>query len=446
MKSFWENMRLSDLAQLILDASDSGIKLYDWQRKWIDDESRFRVMLKSRAVGGSFLIALESFLWSLLKPNSLTLLMSYSQDQSLELFRKVREHIERWSGIRIKAFGETYTLTINKMLKTEIEFGNGSRIISLPNNPDRARGYRADFFYLDEAAMFRDDFALRSAIMPTLIGKGGRLSMISTPKGKRGWFWEAYQAGEKKEKWSLHKVHYTQAPHITKEDIEAMKAGMPPLEWEQEMELKFLDELNALFPYDLILSCTIQDEPYPYIVPGKTKTENPIYVGIDFGRYRDSTVIIALEKLEDETMRVVFIKEFLGESMVYQREYISKLIDALSPIQVLIDKTGLGIPMYDFLSQQYPNVEGVTFTATRKEAMILNLYNYMKARRLIMPADCEELIWQLRQFQRIQTPSGSVKYEAPPNTHDDYVIALALAVYAATQFREGIEVEEVWKW
>ena len=113
----------------------------------------------------------------------------------------------------------------------------------------------------------------------------------------------------------------------------------------------------------------------------------------------------------------------------------------------MIDKTGLGIPMYDFLSQQYPNVEGVTFTASRKEAMILNLYNYMKARRLIMPADCEELIRQLRQFQRIQTPSGSIKYEAPPNAHDDYVIALALAVYAATQFREGgIEVEEVWKW
>jgi len=131
-------MRLSDLAQLILDASDSGIKLYDWQRKWIDDLSRFRIMLKSRAVGGSFLIALESFLWSLLKPNSLTLLMSYSQDQSLELFRKVKEHIRRWSGIRIKAFDETYTLTINKMLRTELEFGNGSRIFSLPNNPDRA--------------------------------------------------------------------------------------------------------------------------------------------------------------------------------------------------------------------------------------------------------------------------------------------------------------------
>jgi len=60
-------MKVSQLAQLILDASESNIKLYDWQKKWLDDESRFRIMLKSRAVGGSFLIALEAFLWSLLK-------------------------------------------------------------------------------------------------------------------------------------------------------------------------------------------------------------------------------------------------------------------------------------------------------------------------------------------------------------------------------------------
>jgi len=186
----------------------------------------------------------------------------------------------------------------------------------------------------------------------------------------------------------LAKVHYSMAPHITEEDLKAMKAVMPPLEWEQEMEMKLLDELNALFPYEVIMACTIQDRPYPYVVPGKTKIENPIYTGIDFGRYRDSTVIIALEKMENEIMRVVFIKEFLGIDMVTQREYISKLIDALSLIQVMIDKTGLGIPMYDFLSQQYPNIEGVTFTAARKEAMILNLYNYMNARRLIMSADC----------------------------------------------------------
>ena len=59
----------------MLDASEAGVKLYDWQRRWLDDESRLRIMLKSRAVGGSFLIALESFLLSLIHDNFLILLL-----------------------------------------------------------------------------------------------------------------------------------------------------------------------------------------------------------------------------------------------------------------------------------------------------------------------------------------------------------------------------------
>jgi phage FluMu gp28-like protein len=43
-------MKVSELAQLLLDIAETKIKLYDWRRRWIDDKSRFRIMLKSRAV------------------------------------------------------------------------------------------------------------------------------------------------------------------------------------------------------------------------------------------------------------------------------------------------------------------------------------------------------------------------------------------------------------
>ena len=214
------------------------------------------------------------------------------------------------------------------------------------------------------------------------------------------------------------------APHITKEDLEGMKASLGPLEWEQEMEMKFLDELNALFPYDLILSCTedyeVKLEPKP----------NPVYVGIDFGRYRDSTVITALERLEDGCMKVFFIHEFQKTDFNKQVEFIEKLVNVLGPTAVAIDKTGMGIPLYDFLSKRLPQVEGVTITANVKEAMIQALHNAMQNKKLIIPADATELINQLRIFQRIQTKTGHIKYEAPEGEHDDYVLSLALAVYS----------------
>jgi len=432
-------MRKSLLAQLIVEAAETGVKLYDWQKRWLDDDSRFRIMLKSRAVGGSFLIALESFLDSLLNPNFTILLVSFSMRQSLELFRKVKEHINRWKGVRIKVGEEIYTFNATlSETKTMVEFQNGSRIVSLPNNPDAIRGFRADHVYVDEAAMFKNDFEIKSAIIPCIAGREGRLSLISTPKGKRGWFYEAWSSGV----FSRHEVHYSMAPHITKSDLEGMRASMSPLEWEQEMEMKFLDELNALFPYEAILACT---DDYPLIIPDEYKTGNPLFIGIDFGRYRDSTVITVIEKSGD-IMRLIFLKEFLGVDMAEQLEYIKRLIHVLKPLKVLIDKTGLGIPMHDFLSREFPQVEGVTFTATSKEAMILNLHNHIRAKRVIMPVDARELINQLHVFQRIQEKGGRVKYEAPPGSHDDYVISLALAVWAATRPFDRVMATTVWKW
>lgn len=242
-----------------------------------------------------------------------------------------------------------------------------------------------------------------------------RLSLISTPKGKRGWFYEAWTS----DTFSKHQVHYTEAPHITSQDLEGMRASMNPLEWEQEMEMKFLDELNAVFPYELILQCVEDYET------GIRKTENHVYLGIDFGRYRDSTVITALEK-SDEKLRVILIHEFQKTDFNTQIEFILRLADLLGPVSIAIDKTGMGIPIYDLLSKRLPQLEGITFTSSIKEAMIHTLVNLFSNKKITIPADATQLINQLRQFQRI-----GEKYSAPEDKHDDYVMSLALACYTA---------------
>ncbi|MCL7402036.1 MAG: terminase large subunit [Thaumarchaeota archaeon] len=433
-------MKVSELAQLLLDIAETKIKLYNWQRRWIDDKSRFRIMLKSRAVGGSFTIALESIVWSLLKPLYTTILLSYSLRQSMELFRKIRELLLMLKNKWVRLGEQTYSLNIiDSESRTEITFKNGSRIICLPNNPDTIRGYRADHIYVDEAAMFKNDLEIKAAVIPIIAGKSGRLSLISTPKGRRGWFYEAWISNI----YSKHKIHYRDSPHITNEDLEGLRKTLSHISWMQEMEMEFLEELNCLFPTELILPCL---EDYQYTDFTEIKTSNPLYAGIDLGRYRDSTVIIVLEKIGEDYLKIVLVKEFIGVDMMYQRDYISKLIDTLSPVRVLIDKTGIGIPMYDFLAGKHVNIEGLTITQNIKEAIILNLYNYIRSRRIKIPVDCEELIRQLQQFQRIQDKSGRTRYEAPPGSHDDYVIALALAVYAASNPPQQIKITEIWRW
>ncbi len=434
-------MKVSEISQLLLDTASWGIRLYGWQRRLIDDDSRFRVVLKSRAVGGSFTIALESVTQSLLRDNCTILIISYSLRQSIEVFRRVREIISSLRKVQVIHGADTYVLDdVIREAGSYLELGNGSRVVSLPNNPDALRGYRADMVYVDEAAMFRDDSGLKTAVMLTTAAKNGRVTLVSTPKGRRGWFYEAYRDAVEKKTWSLHRIHYSMSPHISKHDIEALRKTLSPLEWAQEMELEFLEESNAAFPYEIILSCVSDYIQTPQ------ESSNPTYIGIDFGRYRDSTVLTAVEKTEDDKLRITLIREMQKQDFNTQISAILDLINTLNPAVVYLDKTGLGIPLYDILSKQVGNIVGVTMTSGVKEALIMTLSNVLYSRRLIIPASAEKLVNQLRAF-RAEHRGPKISYGAEQGEHDDYVISLALAVYAATKHAdEHAMATTFWGW
>jgi len=74
-------------------------------------------------------------------------------------------------------------------------------------------------------------------------------------------------------------------------------------------------------------------------------------------------VIIAVEK-QDDIMRVVFIKEFLGESMVVQKEYISTFnslyeIHPPPPLFGLIDRAPYSCIPLSILSMRFRALFGL---------------------------------------------------------------------------------------
>lgn len=110
----------------------------------------------------------------------LILLVSRSMRQSGELFRKVKEF-----------YNLTRPLPLVKDTEHELELSNGSRIISLPGSPDTIVGYSSVYrLILDEAARVPDDTYY--AVRPMLAMSGGTMLALSTPFGRRGWFYEAY--------------------------------------------------------------------------------------------------------------------------------------------------------------------------------------------------------------------------------------------------------------
>jgi phage FluMu gp28-like protein len=99
--------------------------------------------------------------------------------------------------------------------KQEVLFSNGSRIIALPANPDTARSYEGDVL-LDEFGFHQDSRKIYEAVEPS-ITRGYRLSIISTPNGQQGTYFDlANEAGlvdgrPRSQRWSAHKTNLLEA-------------------------------------------------------------------------------------------------------------------------------------------------------------------------------------------------------------------------------------------
>jgi hypothetical protein len=72
----------------------------------------------------------------------------------------------------------------------QLHLDNGSRIIGLPASEGKVRVYSSvALLVIDEASRVGD--GLYRAMRPMLAVSRGRLLALSTPFGKRGWFYEA---------------------------------------------------------------------------------------------------------------------------------------------------------------------------------------------------------------------------------------------------------------
>ena len=99
--------------------------------------------------------------------------------------------------------------------------------------------------------------------------------------------------------------------------------------------------------------------------------------------------------------------------------------------KLLADQTGLGEPVLDAMQEQGLScTEGAKLTQDAKTELLTHLKLTMEQNRLALPYD-KRLCQQINDQQYAYTKNGKLTFSHPPNTHDDQLWALALAVYAA---------------
>ncbi len=109
----------------------------------------------------------------------------------------------------------------------------------------------------DEAGYVED--GLYRAIRPMLAVSGGRLILLSTPNGRRGHFFEAWE-GE--EQWERIEVPATDCPRIDPAFLETEKGALGETWWSQEYRCKFIQTVDAVFRYEDIQRA-LSDEVKP---------------------------------------------------------------------------------------------------------------------------------------------------------------------------------------
>jgi phage FluMu gp28-like protein len=99
--------------------------------------------------------------------------------------------------------------------------------------------------------------------------------------------------------------------------------------------------------------------------------------------------------------------------------------------KVQVDQTGVGEPILEEIRSQDMNcVEGLKFTVETKEELLSGLKILMEQERLAIPY-YRRLCEQINEQQYAYSKSGHLQFSHPPNSHDDMLWALALAVKAS---------------
>lgn len=226
---------------LVLEAM--GMEADPWQLRLLRSNEKRALLNIHRQAGKSTVTGVLATHTALYTPDSLVLLLSPSLRQSSELFKKCLDAY-RAVGKPVPADAEN---------KLTLELSNGSRIISLPGKEETIRGYSgARLLIIDEAARVDDgdgaagDTGLYEAVRPMLAVSGGRLIALTTPRGKRGWFYRAWISDQP---WERYEVPVSECPRITREFLTEERAALG-LWYAQEYECQFLDMEGAMFRHE----------------------------------------------------------------------------------------------------------------------------------------------------------------------------------------------------
>ncbi len=409
-----------------------GIKPLSYQVQILEDDSRNILIVGGRQIGKSLTLAAKATWRAFVKPNEDILILARNLRQAKIIF----DHIYRY--VSSNSFIAQHT---TKKTISEVRFDNGSVIRCLPSGRagEGIRGFSATMVIFDEAAFIPEEVFV--ALNPSLAVRGAQVVYSSTPYGKRGFFYQAYEDQKSRiasnRTFSIYEIPSRMNPYMKVEVLEMEKRLKTAAQYAQEYEAQFVDEAGMFFPYSLVYSC-IAD--YDYAFPKKIEEGDKFLLGVDVGYTGD-----------DETALCVIRENKMGDRRVQYIEAISKttipqitgrvldLFKAIPFSRIYIDKTGVGAGAYDLLKEGIGStVVGVEFSEHNRDRMYGNLKLALEQKTLELNSSDTKMIYQFSSYMAKYDITGKLRLTKDLTIHDDLVDALALTFIDKGGFKVGV--------
>ncbi|MEM2760474.1 MAG: terminase family protein [Nitrososphaerales archaeon] len=403
-----------------------NFKPFNYQEKLLRDESRRICACMGRQTGKSSTISAKAIHFAVTNARTTTLIVSATLRQSMLMFDK------------ILAFIETSPIIASYIAyrsRTRVRFKNHSWIIALPCGRSGAtlRGHTSHLVILDEAAFIPEE-VISNVVLPMLSTTDGSCWMLSTPYDREHIFYKAFNDPT----WSVYHLPSSVNPLVSKKFLEEQRHLVGEINYKQEYEAQFVDDVNTYFPMMLIRPCI---DPELSEVYELKEYEEATYAGYDPGGKQDPAALVVVTKNKDG-YAVRFVKTWLGQDYTTTDFAVVDICKSMNVEKLAVDQTGLGSPITEHFNEIYQKerVEGIFLTHKRKEELLLSLKLLFEQRLVRIPND-RDLLANLNCITYERSHSGNYYYKHAHGTHDDLAYALALAVWAAKSNEEGVVIK-----
>jgi hypothetical protein len=379
------------------------------------DKHRFRVLDCGRRYGKTYLEMAEA--WQM----TLDVIKQGRRSRGWVVAPTYNLAMEEWRAAEIQ-WRDLIPKDGLKRSEKRIIFFDGSEVEfkSADSKDETLRGAGLDWVVMAEASRI-PRIAWEQGIRPSLADKQGRAIFGSTPKG-RNLFFEHYTMGQDpaNKEWKSWKLPTKMNPKFPMEEWEALRATMPMLKFQQEMEAEFLEDGAGIFRgVERCIGGAFEDP-----IAGER------YVaGADWARTEDFSVLTVIRI---RTKQVVYFARFNQLDWPFQKQKAMAMCKAYNNCPLYLDSTGLGDPIEHDLRRAGVHTIGYKFTNESKKQLVEWLSVLIEHQWIKYPR-IEKLIEELQAYEYEILPSGNVRYQAPEGSingepiHDDCVCSLALA-------------------